>query len=89
MSLPEPSNNFSTPRSPEKSGRKRPVSERQIQANRRNALRSTGPKTARGKRAVSRNAIKHGLLAREVVITAGEGEESLKEFHELVASVIT
>jgi hypothetical protein len=78
MSLPQPSNNFSTPPSPEKSGRKRPVSERRIQANRRNALRSTGPKT------VSRNAIKHGLLAREVVITAGEGEESLEEFHALV-----
>lgn len=87
MSLPEPPNNFSTPPSPEKSGRKRPVSERQIQANRRNALRSTGPKTTRGKRAVSRNAITHGLLAREVVITAGDGEERLKEFRALVESL--
>ncbi|MGA8214064.1 MAG: hypothetical protein WB799_10750 [Candidatus Sulfotelmatobacter sp.] len=33
---------------------------------------------------MSRNAIKHGILAREVVITAGEGEENLKEFHDLV-----
>jgi hypothetical protein len=33
---------------------------------------------------VSRNAIKHGILAREVVITAGDGEESLKEFHDLL-----
>ena len=30
---------------------------------------------------MSRNAIKHGFLAREVVITAGDGEESLEEFH--------
>ncbi len=84
MSLREPSQDFSTPRSPENSARKWPVSERRIQANRRNALRSTGPTTARGKRSVARNAIKHGFLAREVVITAGDGEESLKEFHDLV-----
>ena len=84
MSLHEPPNNFSTTPSPENSTRKRPVSERRIQANRRNALRSTGPKTARGKRTVSRNAIKHGFLAREVVITAGDGAENLKEFHTLV-----
>jgi hypothetical protein len=84
MSLKEPSQDFSTPPSRANRPRKQPVSERRIQANRRNALRSTGPKTARGKRAVAGNAIKHGFLAREVVITAGEGEESLKEFHDLV-----
>src|SRR3989442_7143440 len=84
MSLQEPSQNFSTPPSRESSARKRPVSERRIQANRRNALRSTGPKTARGKRTAARNAIKHGLLAREVVITAGDGEENLEEFHSLL-----
>lgn len=82
MSLNEPSQDFSTP-SPKHSAGKRPVSERRIQSNRRNALRSTGPTTARGKRNVSRNAIKHGLLAREVVISAGHGEESLEEFHNL------
>jgi hypothetical protein len=37
---------------------------RQIAANRRNAQRSTGPKTVQGKQASSRNAVKHGLLAR-------------------------
>src|SRR5437016_5159008 len=84
MSVQEPSPNFSTPQSPKNSARKRPVSERRIQANRRNALHSTGPKTVRGKRTVSHNAIKHGFLAREVVITAGDGEESLQEFHALL-----
>ncbi len=84
MSLPQPSKNFSTQPSPENSARKRPVSERKVQANRRNALRATGPKTVRGKRTVARNAIKHGLLAREVVITAGDGEENLEEFHALI-----
>ena len=35
--------------------------EAQITANRRNALRSTGPKSADGKLRASRNAIKHGI----------------------------
>ena len=60
------------------------VSQRKIEANRRNALKSTGPKTARGKRTVSRNAIKHGLLAREVVISMGYGEESKEDFDDLI-----
>jgi len=84
MSQQEPLNNSSTRPSTESSGRKRPVSERKIQANRKNALRSTGPKTERGKRTVSRNAIKHGILAREVVISAGEGKENSNEFHHIV-----
>ena len=56
------------------------VSDARREANRRNARLSTGPRTEHGKRAVARNAIKHGLLAREVVITAGDGEEDLQEF---------
>ena len=36
----------------------------QIAANRRNALKSTGPKTGQGKRASSRNAVKHGVYAQ-------------------------
>ena len=39
------------------------VSPRKLQANRENAQKSTGPKTARGKRYSSFNALKHGLLA--------------------------
>jgi hypothetical protein len=41
-------------------------SERKIAANRQNARRSTGPRTAAGKKRVSRNAIRHGL-ARSVL----------------------
>jgi hypothetical protein len=33
---------------------------------------------------VARNAIKHGFLAREVVITTGHGAECVQEFHDLV-----
>jgi hypothetical protein len=50
------------------------VSEKQHLANRRNALRSTGPKTPQGK-AVSRgNAFRHGLQSDDVVV-AGEDPE--------------
>lgn len=41
---------------------------RQIQANRNNAQKSTGPRTARGKAASRRNALKHGLAGAGVVM---------------------
>jgi hypothetical protein len=39
------------------------ATQRQIEANRKNAKRSTGPKTTDGKAKVKYNALKHGLLA--------------------------
>jgi hypothetical protein len=42
------------------------TSEKQIQANRLNAQKSTGPKTPEGKLRVSFNGLKHGLLATGV-----------------------
>jgi hypothetical protein len=45
-----------------------PTSEKQKAANRRNAKKSTGPKTVEGKAAVSRNAIKHGLHSSHIVL---------------------
>ena len=47
------------------------ASERQIAANRRNAGRSTGPRTRDGKLRSSQNAVRHGLSA-ETVVTALE-----------------
>ncbi len=41
----------------------------QIKANRLNATKSTGPKTAEGKAAVSQNALKHGLLAQNDILS--------------------
>ena len=35
---------------------------RKVEANRRNALQSTGPRTPRGKAYGRRNALKHGLF---------------------------
>jgi len=44
--------------------------EAQIRANRLNSQKSTGPHTSEGKAAVSQNAVKHGLLARQTVISS-------------------
>jgi hypothetical protein len=41
---------------------------KQIEANRRNSRRSTGPKTRAGKAESKKNATKHGLLAEEVIV---------------------
>ena len=40
---------------------------RQIESNRRNAEKSTGPKTPDGKRRASQNAVRHGLTAETVI----------------------
>ena len=58
---------------------------RQIEANRRNALRSTGPKTDDGKHHASRNAVRHGLTA-ETVITPLEDPEDYKAFEQAVTA---
>jgi hypothetical protein len=55
------------------------TSERQAEANRHNATKSTGPRTAAGKAVVALNGIKHGLLSREVLIK-GESEADLVDF---------
>ena len=41
---------------------------RQIEANRRNALSSTGPKTEDGKRRSRQNAVRHGLTSETVIV---------------------
>lgn len=43
------------------------ATEKQIAANRRNALKSTGPRTARGKAVTRFNALRHGLDAAAVI----------------------
>lgn len=44
------------------------ASQKQIEANRRNALKSTGPKTAEGKAVVRLNALQHGVTAEAAVV---------------------
>src|SRR5215472_1461098 len=58
---------------------------RQIEANRRNALNSTGPKSELGKQHSRSNAMRHGLTA-ETVIRFLEDEQDYKEFELSVTS---
>jgi hypothetical protein len=51
----------------------------QIEANRRNALKSTGPRTPEGKAIVSMNSLRHGLRARTIVLPS----ENPEDFHQL------
>ena len=55
----------------------------QIIANRRNAQKSTGPKTPEGREAVRLNGLKHGL-ASEILVLPGE---SLPDFENLLDSL--
>src|SRR5215210_5862045 len=57
------------------------TSPKKTEANRRNALNSTGPKTPKGKAAVRHNAVKHGLLSQDVLLP-GEDEAALRELGE-------
>jgi hypothetical protein len=57
------------------------TSEKKTEANRRNALKSTGPRTPEGKNAVRPNATRHGLLSKEVPLT-GEDAEALRQLDE-------
>ena len=59
------------------------TSPRKIEANRRNATKSTGPTTQEGKQRSRRNAVRHGLTA-ETVIGALEDAEDYKTFEAAV-----
>lgn len=58
--------------------------DKKTESNRKNALKSTGPKTAAGKAVVSRNARTHGFLSRCIIIK-GESQEEFTELLRLLA----
>jgi hypothetical protein len=60
------------------------TSPRKAEANRRNASKSTGPKTPQGKSWSRLNALKHGILASQAVVTTVEGRPERKAFEQLV-----
>lgn len=53
-------------------------SEKQLEANRQNASKSTGPKTPEGKAKSSQNAVTHGLTSKRPVLDI----EDTEEFHQ-------
>jgi hypothetical protein len=57
---------------------------RQFQANRLNALKSTGPRTDEGKRTSRRNALRHGLTAETVI----DGLEDSEDYRGFEAAII-
>ncbi len=61
------------------------TSQVQSEANRRNALKSTGPKSKKGKGRARLNALKHGLRAKDIVLPS----EDEQEFVDLRRALIT
>ncbi len=58
--------------------------EKQIEANRRNANKSTGPKSDEGKARAKRNALRHGLTSEQAVLP----HENAKDYDQLRAGLI-
>ena len=56
------------------------ISERQQEANRRNAAKSHGPTTPEGRAAVRMNALKHGLTAAEIILPTVEDKLEFEQF---------
>jgi len=61
----------------------KPVSAKQLAANRRNARKSTGPRTPEGRAVSKMNALRHGILSREVLVYGLHLKESRTELEAL------
>jgi hypothetical protein len=62
---------------------KKKVSQKQIEANRINAQKNSGPKTKEGKTKSSMNAIKYGIYSNKILIK-GEKQEDLETYRERI-----
>jgi hypothetical protein len=60
------------------------ATQRQIDANKQNASKSTGPKTIAGKTVASKNAIRHGLTAQQILVPGESADEFDKLVHRLI-----
>ena len=61
------------------------MSLKQIEANRQNARKSTGPKTSAGRAASKMNTLKHGVLSQKVLVRGRNRPESSAELKALQA----
>ncbi len=59
----------------------------QMKANRNNAKKSTGPRTEEGKSRVAKNALKHGLLARDTVLPGEDPADFDRQLSALEADI--
>ncbi len=62
------------------------ATEKQLQANRQNALKSTGPKSSIGKMVASRNSTQHGFYSTSVLLPDEDRDEFLKLGRRLVSA---
>ena len=62
-------------------------SPKQIEASRKNAQKSTGPRTPQGKARSSMNALKHGLMSRQVLLP-DEDKKELEAFAGRIRNVL-
>ncbi len=62
--------------------------EAKIIANRRNAQKSTGPRTRAGKAAASKNSIKHGLWAHQTIISSENQADFCKERDRILSDLV-
>lgn len=62
------------------------TTQKQIEANQRNARQSTGPRTAEGKAASSQNAYKHGVLSTKAVVSRYEDREAYEALREQLSA---
>jgi hypothetical protein len=61
----------------------KPSSIAKIAANRKNAVNSTGPKTTSGKMVSSKNASRHGILSKDVIIRFGPLQEDEADYDKM------
>ena len=59
----------------------------QMKANRKNAKKSTGPRTEEGKSRAAKNALKHGLLARDTVLPGEDPADFDRQLSALEADI--
>ncbi len=64
------------------------LSDIQRRANIQNAKKSTGPRTEKGKNHSAKNAVKHGLLAKDVVVSTRFAAENKADFDALFSDLI-
>jgi hypothetical protein len=64
----------------------RAISQRKLEANRRNASKS-GPRTLSGKKRASRNATKNGFFSKHLLVQHPDADESQADYDKLHASI--
>ena len=60
------------------------ISPAKLRANRRNAKKSTGPRTPRGKSRACQNALTHGLCAAKDILLPKESPEEFEQLREIL-----